>query len=151
MSRGPRPVLQPWMGVGLALFAGLALAVEGAVRQGWIIGNPSPSVARGLYVRAAPEAATHVSFCLGERRLPLPLCANHAPDAPRILKRIKARHPDGSLSVQGDTPRALDSRLIGPVAADDIRGWWRPLLLIDPDAPPPLQPANTNRPDGDTP
>ena len=130
------PVLRPWMGVGLALSAGLALAAEVAARQGWIIGNPSPSVARGLYIRASPATASHVTFCLGERELRLPLCAPHAPDAPRILKRIAARHPDGSLSVQGDTPRALDSRLIGPVAADDIRGWWRPLLLIDPEDPP---------------
>ena len=131
--------LQPWMAVLLALSASLAGAAHLAADRGWIIGNASASVPRGLYIRADPGEARYVTFCLGDRALPLPVCSNNAPDAARVLKRIAARQPDGSLIVTGDTPTALDSRLIGPVAPPPIRGWWRALLSIDREGGPDAQ------------
>ena len=30
--------------------------------------------------------------------------------------------------VEGDGPRALDSRVLGPLRLDEVRGWWRPVM-----------------------
>ena len=74
----------------------------------------------------------HVTFCLGTRHRGAPFyplyCSPDAPGYIRILKRIAERHPDGSLTVEGDTPDALDSRFLGRIHQADIRGWWRPLM-----------------------
>ena len=115
-----------------ALISGLLMGGGVAWRAGLLIGNASPSVPRGLYRAASPQDATYVTFCLGPRHRALPpyqaLCSPDSPDSPQVIKRITTRHADGSLSVGGDTPRALDSRFLGPVRPDEIRGWWRPLL-----------------------
>ncbi|WP_419738631.1 hypothetical protein [Ruegeria sp.] len=125
--------------VGVGIVTCLLLALGTLNRTGRVIGNASPSVPRGLYLRADPDRATYVTFCLGHRhhtvRSHATLCAPGSPDAPRILKRIAARHEGGRLTVAGDTARALDSRILGPLAPEQIRGWWRPLILIDTDPP----------------
>jgi len=105
----------------------------GLVNQlGLIVGNPTHSVPRGLYRIATPDKADHVTFCLGTRHRGAPFyplyCSPDAPGYIRILKRIAERHPDGSLTVEGDTPDALDSRFLGRIHQADIRGWWRPLM-----------------------
>lgn len=126
---------------GLVVVLGLStLASDIAVERGIVIGNASPSVPRGLYTRAEPEVATYVTFCLGNGNalsaLSSRFCTAGSPDGVRILKRIAGRRPDGRLVVAGDTPLSLDSRFLGPVAPEDIRGWWQPLLLIDPEPDP---------------
>ena len=121
---------------GTALIAALLLIIGGANRAGLVIGNASPSVPPGLYLKASPERASHVTFCLGLRHRGLwtwpDLCSPETPDAPQILKRIATRHADGSLTVEGDTPRALDSRYLGPIRHQEIRGWWVPLFTERP-------------------
>ncbi len=113
------------------------LLVWAASAAGLVLGNATPSVPRGLYLRADPQRAAYVTFCLERRHREAPwyprLCSPDAPDGLRVLKRIAERRPDGSLIVEGDTPGALDSRVLGPVRHEDARGWWKPLLLIDPE------------------
>ena len=120
------------MAVALVLLIVLTGITEFAVSRGLIIGNATPSVPRGLYLRANPDQATYVTFCLGIRHRGVwtypELCTPDTPDATRILKRISLRNPDGSLTVGGDTPNALDSRFLGPIRPEEIRGWWVPLL-----------------------
>ena len=132
--------LSPAVAGAVILFALLSVAVDRAVTRGMVLGNASPSVPRGLYVRAMPETATYVTFCLGTRHTPLPFsprfCAPGAPAARQIIKRIAERRADGTLIVEGDTPASLDSRILGPIAPEDIRGWWRPLFVIDREATP---------------
>ncbi len=122
--------------IATALLAVATLAVSTAVGQGWIIGNATPSVPRGVYLRSSPEAASHVSFCLDTHHRALPLydryCRPEQPTATRILKRIEKKLPSGQLIVRGNTDRSLDSRLLGPIAVSRIHGWWRPLVVIDP-------------------
>lgn len=116
----------------IALLTGLLLIAGVTHRTGHIIGNASSSVPRGLYLRADPDRASYVTFCLGNRHKGLQvgsdLCSPDRPDGKRIIKRIVLRIADGSLTVAGDTPRALDSRFLGPVHPDEIQGWWVPLL-----------------------
>ena len=123
----PRRIMIPAI-----VLAALLLGLGAAHRAGLIIGNASPSVPRGLYLKASPDHASHITFCLGDRHRDIrtgpALCSPETPDAPHILKRIAARHADGSLTVAGDTPRALDSRYLGPIRHQDIRGWWVPLI-----------------------
>ncbi|WP_170565644.1 hypothetical protein [Ruegeria atlantica] len=119
-----------------ALVTGLLLGAGAANHTGFVIGNATPSVPRGLYLKARPDHASYVSFCLGVRHRGIPtypdLCSPDTPDAPAILKRIAARHQNGSLTVEGDTRRALDSRFLGPVRPQEIRGWWAPWLTERP-------------------
>ena len=115
----------------------LVILTAGLVNQlGLIIGNPTRSVPPGLYRIAAPDKADHVTFCLGTRHRGKPFyplyCSPDAPGYIRILKRISEQHPDGSLTVEGDTPDALDSRLLGPIRHQEIRGWWVPLITERP-------------------
>ena len=122
----PRPVLLG-AAISAALFAGIGLAAS----WGLVLGNASTSVPRGLYVRAAPDKATYVTFCLGERHRSGAwyghLCSPNDPDGVRILKRVGEMR-EGNLIVEGDEPRALDSRVLGPIRAAEIRGWWIPVL-----------------------
>ena len=112
-----------------ALLAGIGLAAS----QGLLLGNASTSVPRGLYVRATPDKATYVTFCLGERHRSgtwyRHLCSPDDPDGVRILKRVGEMR-EGCLIVEGDGPRALDSRVLGPIRTDEIRGWWVPVLQV---------------------
>lgn len=89
------------------------------------------SVPRGLYVRAGPDTATYATFCLGRRHGAAEwyrhYCSPDNPDGLRILKRIGERR-ERHIMVEGDGPRALDSRVLGPVRMDEVRGWWRPLI-----------------------
>ena len=82
----------------------------------------------------SPERAGYVSFCLDHRHRNRDyydrFCSTDRPHGLRILKRIAERRPDGSLIVRGDSPRALDSQLLGPVKPEQIRAWWRPLIQI---------------------
>ena len=114
--------------------AAFLLAIAAANAAGLIIGNPTTSVPRGLYYAASPARAEYATFCLAHRHrqavyYPL-FCSPDHPDGLRILKRIAARAPDGHLIVRGDSPRALDSRILGAVHKAQIRGWWRALIQI---------------------
>ncbi|MDE0697211.1 MAG: hypothetical protein OXH76_15430 [Boseongicola sp.] len=121
-----RPILL-WAALSAALLAGIGLAAS----WGLVLGNASTSVPRGLYLRSAPEKATYVTFCLGERHRSgtwyRHLCSPDDPNGVRILKRV-GQVRAGNVIVEGDGPRALDSRVVGPVRADEIRGWWIPVL-----------------------
>lgn len=121
-----------------ALFAvggavGVLAAIGLAASVGLILGNATTSVPRGLYLKADPADATYVTFCLGHRHGAAEWYGNFcSPDNPagvRILKRI-AERPIGNVIVAGDLPRALDSRVLGPVRLNEIRGWWRPVIQI---------------------
>ncbi|MCY4288565.1 MAG: hypothetical protein OXC63_08230 [Aestuariivita sp.] len=122
--------------IATALLAAATLAVTTAVGHGWIIGNATPSVPRGVYLRSNPEAASYVSFCLDTHHRELVLydnyCRPEQPTATRILKRIEKILPSGKLIVRGNSEWSLDSRLLGPIAMSRIQGWWRPLIVIDP-------------------
>ena len=109
----------------------LLAAIGIASSAGLILGNATTSVPRGIYVKADPAAATYVSFCLGERHGNAAwyglVCSPDNPDGVRVLKRLVERR-EGAVIVEGDEPRALDSRVVGPVRLHEIRGWWRPLI-----------------------
>ena len=118
-----------------SLLSGILLVIGAAHHTGLIIGNATPSVPRGLYLRASPDRATYVTFCLGTRHRGVwtypDLCSPDTPDGLRILKRIAVRHGNGSLTVDGDTQRALDSRFLGTIRSSEIRGWWRPVRFLN--------------------
>ena len=113
---------------------GILIAVWAANAADLIIGNPTNSVPRGLYYAVSPEHADYVSFCLDHRHRDRVyykrFCSDERPYGIRILKRIAERRPDGSLIVRGDSPTALDSRILGPVQPEQIRAWWQPLIQI---------------------
>lgn len=112
--------------------AGLLAAIGIAASSGLILGNATTSVPRGLYLRADPDVASYVTFCLGERHRSREwyghLCSPDDPDGVRILKRVRERR-GAVVIVEGDVPRALDSDALGPVRLDEIRGWWRPVIV----------------------
>ena len=125
--------------IAILLLAALLLAcllliglVHLATATGLIIGNAKPSVPRGLYMRDEPHKAQYVTFCLQTRHRTKSFykmaCSRDAPHKTRILKRIVKRNTDGTLIVEGDTPNALDSRILGPITPSQIRGYWRPLI-----------------------
>jgi len=123
-----RPTLI-WATVAAALF-GMVTVAHGT---GWIIGNATPSVRPGLYFRSGPDTATHVTFCPGERRRRASWygesCSPDRPGGPRVLKRVAGIHGD-LVKVEGDGPRALDSRFIVPVRLEEVRGWWIPVMRV---------------------
>ncbi|MCY4288612.1 MAG: hypothetical protein OXC63_08470 [Aestuariivita sp.] len=125
-----------WSLVLIAVLGLATVAVNAAVGNGVIIGNATPSVPRGVYLRSTPEDASYVSFCLAQSHRMMisygDYCRPEQPMATRILKRIERTLPDGRLIVRGNTQKSLDSRLLGPVDPESIQGWWRPLLVIDP-------------------
>ncbi|MYG25630.1 MAG: hypothetical protein F4213_06350 [Boseongicola sp. SB0677_bin_26] len=123
----PRPALLA-AAVAVVLLSAMGLAAS----AGLILGNATTSVPRGFYLKSGQERATYVTFCLGARHrgpewYPC-ICSPDDPDGVRILKRVRERRGDAVI-VEGDGPRALDSRILGPVRLDEIRGWWRPLVL----------------------
>ena len=113
--------------------AALLAAVGIAASTGLLLGNATTSVTPGIYMRADPGAATHVTFCLGARHAAAGwyrrFCSPDDPDGTRILKRLAGRRA-GHVTVAGDGDMALDSRVLGPVRLDEIRGWWVPLARI---------------------
>lgn len=124
----PRPALAAAGGtVGVLAAIGLAASAR------LILGNATPSVPRGLYPKADPADVTHVTFCLGRRHGAAEwyghFCSPDSPAGVRILKRI-AERGDGHVIVAGDMPRALDSRVLGPIRLHEIRGWWRPAIQV---------------------
>lgn len=122
----PRPALFGAV-IAVVLLSGIGLAAS----AGLILGNVTTSVPRGLYLRSDPERATYVTFCLGERHSGgtwyVYFCSPGNPEGVPILKRIAERR-DGHVLVEGDGPRALDSRVLGPLRLDEVRGWWRPVM-----------------------
>lgn len=48
------------------------------------------------------------------------LCSPDLPDGPHVLKRV-AGIRDGRVMLEGDGPRALDSRFVGPVRTAEFR------------------------------
>lgn len=106
-----------------------------ATRTGVLIGNATTSVPRGLYITSAPETASYVTFCLGERHRNAHyyawFCSPDDPDGIRVLKRVQSRAVGGAVLVEGDTEHALDSRMLGPIMPSEITGWWRPLIQIE--------------------
>lgn len=127
------PVSGPFAAAALALAAALScLGIAGSA--GLLLGSASGSVPPGLYLRSAPPDAAYVTFCLSARHRGSDFyprfCSPDRPGGTRILKRIAARHPDGGLTVEGDTPRSLDSRLLGRIGLPQVRSWWRPLVQV---------------------
>ncbi len=124
----PRPVL-----LGVVATVAILAAVGIAASAGLILGNASTSVPRGLYRKAGPDAATYVTFCLGARHRSAAwyrhFCSPDDPDGLWILKRV-AEIREGHVKVEGDGPRPLDSRVLGPIRAEEIRGWWRPVIQL---------------------
>ncbi|MYG82086.1 MAG: hypothetical protein F4187_10160 [Gemmatimonadetes bacterium] len=124
----PRPVV-----LGAALAAALLAGIGFAASRGLVLGNATMSVPRGLYLRAVPDEATYITFCLGERHRSAAwyrrFCSPDNLGGLRILKRIREAR-EGHVIVEGDGPRALDSRILGPVRADEIRGWWIPVVQV---------------------
>ena len=124
----PRPALVV-AGSVVALLAAIGLAAS----AGLMLGNATPSVPPGLYLKADPADATYVTFCVGRRHGAAEwyghFCSPDNPAGVPILKRIVGRG-DGNVIVAGDVPRALDSRVLGPVRLNEIRGWWRPLIQM---------------------
>ena len=122
----PRPAL-----FGAVIAAVLISGVGLAASAGLIMGNATSSVPRGFYLRSDPERATYVTFCLGARHAAGAwyerFCSPDNPEGVRILKRIAGRGA-GHVIVEGDERRALDSRVLGPVRLDEVRGWWRPVM-----------------------
>ena len=116
---------------GAACLSALLAAIWMAAWSGLILGNATTSVPRGLYRKAAPDAATYVTFCLGERHRPgawyRHFCSPDRPDGVPILKRV-GEWRGNRIIVEGDGPRALDSSVLGPVRVDEIRGWWSPAI-----------------------
>ena len=118
-----------------AVLAAVLLSAIGlAAWSGLLLGNATPSVPRGLYVRTGPDTAAYATFCLGSRHGAAEwyrhYCSPDNPDGLRILKRIRERR-EHHVMVKGDAPRALDSRILGPVRMDEIRGWWRPVIQYE--------------------
>ena len=114
---------------------GTVIAAIGlANATGLVIGNSTVSVPRGFYYAVEPARAGYVSFCLARRHdhedFYRHFCSPDHPNGIRILKRIAAHTNDGHLIVEGDTPRALDSRFVGPVHRNQVRGWWQPVIQI---------------------
>lgn len=113
--------------IGIGTF--VLLFVMLLAMSGTITGNVSSSVPAGLYVKASPDQATFVTFCLTDRQSGQPFykrfCSPDAPGKIRILKRIETRHADGSLTVRGDKPRSIDSAIVGRVQPDQMQGYWR--------------------------
>ena len=120
-----------WIIAGLC--AALIALLDLAGQFGWINANPSGSVPVGLYVKASPETAEYVSFCLAPKHQVLKFydhfCSPDNPGGTRILKRIVERRADGSLIVRGDIAFAIDSQILGPIFKDQISGFWNPLLV----------------------
>lgn len=117
-----------------ALVAGLLASLDIAGRRGWINANQSGSVPVGLYIKASPDGAAYVSFCLTKRHSVFAFyaryCSPDNPDGKRIIKRIVERRADGSLVVQGDIEFAIDSKVLGSIDPYQIRGFWNALLVL---------------------
>ncbi|MCY4306116.1 MAG: hypothetical protein OXC62_15275 [Aestuariivita sp.] len=123
-----------WSFSGVAIWAIIVVAVNQLVSNGVVVGNYSPSAPTGLYITSLPRTATYVSFCLRDDHIDIAttgeFCHAGNPHGTRVLKRIVMRHSHNRLIVAGDTPQALDSRVLGDITPLMIRGWWRPLLTF---------------------
>lgn len=112
-----------------ALLVGLGLAT----RAGLITGNVSPSAPAGIYLRADPDTAGYVTFCLADHHSGQlfydRFCSAENPHKIKILKHISERRQDGTLIVRGIAPGSIDSDLIGPVQPSQVHGFWRHVAL----------------------
>lgn len=95
--------------------------------------NKTPSVPMGLYRGASADKAEYVNFCLTRDHRAYGFYALYcSPDAPRgktLLKRIGARHEDGSLTVLGQGERPIDSTILGKITPAQQRHFWVPLWV----------------------
>lgn len=127
----PGPALLGAASVAMALSA-----IGVAASSGLLLANATTSVPRGLYRKADPAAATYVTFCLGERHRTAAwyghLCSPDDPEGVPVLKRV-AEVREGHVIVEGDGRDALDSRILGPVRLEEVRGWWVPVLQLGAD------------------
>mgnify|MGYP001035199153 FL=1 len=96
--------------------------------------NMTGSVPVGIYMKASPERARYVSFCLKDEHVLFTFyeqfCSPDNPERPAIIKRLFHRWQDGGFTVEGDTLNAIDTRLIGKIYPSQVRGYWRPLLVF---------------------
>ena len=122
--------------LGAASVAMALSAVGLAASSGLLLGNATNSVPRGLYRKADPAAATYVTFCLGARHRSAAwygrLCSPDDREGVPVLKRV-AEMREGHVIVEGDGPHPLDSRILGPVRLEEVRGWWVPVLQLGAD------------------
>ncbi|MYI69779.1 MAG: hypothetical protein F4103_13900 [Boseongicola sp. SB0673_bin_14] len=129
-----RVALRPGPALLGAASVAMALSAIGvAASSGLLLANATTSVPRGLYRKADPADATYVTFCLGARHRPAAwygrLCSPDDPEGVPVLKRV-AEVLDGHVIVEGDGRDALDSRVLGPVRLEEVRGWWVPVLQL---------------------
>lgn len=77
-----------------SLLFGILLTAGTTHHTGFVIGNATPSVPRGLYLRADPDHASYVTFCLGTRHWGIwtypDLCS---PGTPKNKKTLQAHFP----------------------------------------------------------
>lgn len=127
---------QRWSLGGVVVLAMIVVAVNQLVSHGVVVGNSSPSVPTGIYITSPPHSATYVSFCLSQRHVEIAqkghFCNPNSPDTKRILKRISERQSNGALIVIGDTNTSLDSRVLGAIKPENIKGWWHPFVTFEP-------------------
>ena len=121
---GVAPGLVALVLLTMGLLAALVWAAHAAgYRVNMTISHPL-----GLYriVDRAPQVGLYALFCAPLPRTALPPLDEIRPpctadsDGYQILKRIVRIAPGPRYVVQGDHPRALDSRLFGPLDAGDI-------------------------------
>jgi hypothetical protein len=96
----------------------------------FVIVNLSPSVPVGIYMRAEPDDAEYLSFCVSQAdieagRAGERFCTVEGKKGVTILKRIHTRRSDGSYWVLGDHTRALDSRSLGWIKRKQTVEFWK--------------------------
>lgn len=97
------------------------------VMTGRLIANFTNSAPKGLYWKS--ETGEFVTFCLAESHKTYPFytrfCSPKNPNGTRILKYVAARTQIGDVMVLGLTEASIDSRVLGPIKPDQIKGHWR--------------------------
>ena len=111
----------------------IILAVVAMFRDQVVL-NTGDSVPIGFYIAVDPADAKYVTFCLpllphGVRFDPV-LCSPANPNGRPVIKRV-ARVKNGAVHVRGDIPFALDSDLFGALDMSLVRGWWRPVFVVN--------------------
>ena len=131
LASRPGPAL---LGAASVVMALSAIGV--AASSGLLLANATTSVPRGLYRKADPADATYVTFCLGARHRRAAwygrLCSPDDPEGVPVLKRV-AEVRERHVIVEGDGLDALDSRILGPVRLEEVRGWWVPVVQLGTD------------------
>lgn len=96
--------------------------------------NMTRSAPIGIYIQVPEEKAGYVTLCLRRDHAVYAfygsICHPGAMDKPRLIKSITERREDGTLIVQGISPLAIDSDILGPIQRSQIDRWWKPFLVL---------------------